>query len=59
MAHLSDLPKPTNADTVSFGLQNLWRERLTGEVNNIFSALTCRDFWWPAGVPPRDVDSGA
>lgn len=32
MARLSDLRKPTHVDAVSYGLQNFWRERLTGEV---------------------------
>ena len=32
MARLSHLHKPTAVDAVSYGLQNLWREHLTGEV---------------------------
>ena len=61
MARLSDLRKPTHVDAVSYGLQNFWRERLTGEVRcmHIFLHFIPRIFWWPAGVPPRRVACGA
>ena len=37
MARLSELHEPTNMDAVSFGLQNFWRERLTGEVRSMYT----------------------